>query len=496
MHKLVLLIWIAATASGETRDELMNPTTLEQLIAATGGQPVGIDSRDVPFARITIDSRAVQPGDVFWALAGERHDGHHFINEAHSRGALASVVGQHASTNDMRPAIVVSETLHALSDFAHWYRHEQDALVMGVTGSFGKTTTRDMIHAALSTAFAGTRSPKNFNNHFGLPLSLLTIESQHDFAVLELAASRLGEISELARIADPEIGVITGIGAAHLDGFGSIENVVAAKSELLQALPSSGFAVLTGDDPRVASMARLAGCPVIMVGEQRGNDVRATEVRVGNNRLEFVVDSNSYTLNVAGRHHLTAALTAIAIGREFHMDHAGIAAGLQSFVATPGRCQSERVGDWTVIDDSYNANPSSVSAACRTLSDWQGGHRKLLIAGDMLELGTAAARLHFEFGESVAGTSVDNLLAFGTHATDTIRGAMRSGMSCDRLAVCEDFETALTVLDCWLEPEDVVLVKGSRGMRMERVVEWMRQRAANSENLKQENARLKNRVCA
>lgn len=467
----------------------MHPVSLHSLATATYGEIVGGAGGDVTSTRVEIDSRCVRPGDVFWALRGEYHDGHSFLVESRHHGAGAAVVQRDrlaqaqeawktgSGHGPVPPLIVVEDTLAALAEFAHWYRLQQDGLVVGVTGSFGKTTTREMIHAVLSAVHPGVRSLKNFNNHIGLPLSLLELDHRHEFAVLEMGASAVGEIAMLAEIARPEVGVITGIGLAHVEGFGSPEQIVLGKGELLEALPPCGFAVLPGDDAVTRGMASRARCPVFFVGEAEGNHVRATNVRVGNQRLTFEVDHVEYKVPVTGRHFLRASLTSLAIAREFGLSPTQIAAGFANFQAVPGRCQVHSIGPWTVIDDTYNANPASMRAACETLRHWHGANKRLLITGDMLELGAHAEQAHFELGRAAAEARVDGLLVFGEHAEHVIRGARDRGLRPSRLAQCDHLEILLTVLDCVLEPGDVLLVKGSRGMRMERVVEWLREKA-------------------
>ena len=467
----------------------MQPITFTSLTTATHGDLINGTGQSGMFSRVEIDSRSVKPGCLFWALRGEHHDGHDFLAEARIHGATAAVVCRSrlqqarevwrvgSPQSELAPLIVVEDTLTALADFARWYRSQQDGLVIGVTGSFGKTTTREMIHAVLSGSRNGVRSLKNFNNHIGLPLSLLELDQSHEFAVLEMGASAVGEIAALAEIANPKIGVITGIGLAHVAGFGSPEGIVRGKGELLEALPNSGFAVLPGDDPVTRAMAGRTSSSVIFVGESDESHIEARNVRVSNQSLTFEVDHFEYSVPVTGRHFLRASLTALAIAREIGLSPTEIAAGFQNFQSVSGRCQVHRIGPWTLIDDSYNANPSSMRAACETLRDWQGANKKLLIVGDMLELGEHAEQSHYELGQIAAAAHVDGLLAFGQFAEHVIRGAHDGGMHSNRAAVCEDFEILLTILNCTLAPNDVVLIKGSRGMRMERVRDWMREKA-------------------
>ncbi len=251
MKTLSLSIGLFLIVSVQSYDTDMQPVSLDSLLSATDGRVVGFGGSGIAFPAVGIDSRSIRPGELFWAVQGEQHDGHDFLGEAFNRGAAACVVESKKVTAAAGPLVVVEDTLKALWDFSRWYRKNHDAVIVGVTGSVGKTTTREMIHAALTSQYQGVRSPKNFNNQFGLPLSILEIQPEHEFAVLELGASQAGEIRSLAELAAPEIGVITGIGSSHLEGFGDEEGVLRAKGELLETLPQSGFAVLAGDDSRL-----------------------------------------------------------------------------------------------------------------------------------------------------------------------------------------------------------------------------------------------------
>jgi UDP-N-acetylmuramoyl-tripeptide--D-alanyl-D-alanine ligase len=456
----------------------MEHVTLSQLLSATGGRAVDFDGISVGFDSIALDSRNVQPGDLFWAVAGEQHDGHAFVASAFDSGASAAVVRDDCALKFCGPSITVPDTLKALWDFAKSYREAREALIVGVTGSFGKTTTRALIHSILNEQFTGVQSPRNFNNHFGVPLSLLEIEDDDEFAVLEFGASGVGEIYPLAELAAPEIGIITGIGPAHLSGFGSEQRILAAKTELLESLPSNGLAILAGDDSRLCKLAGQVACRTILVGEGTQNDIRATHVDADRKWLGFRVDSDEFELHVTGRHYLTAALCAVAVGREVGLDSKQIAAGLESFITPPGRCQLQSIGPWTVIDDTYNSNPVSMQAALHVLRDWRTVGRKLLVVGDMLELGERSAAYHRQLGADAASAGVDYLLAHGQQAEQVIWGAADEGMNKYCMAECEKIDAMLAVLNCWLEPGDVILVKGSRGMRMERVIERLQQRVA------------------
>jgi UDP-N-acetylmuramoyl-tripeptide--D-alanyl-D-alanine ligase len=454
----------------------MESVYLSQLLGATQGTALRFSDDDCAFERVSTDTRTLKKGDVFWALVGEQHDGHDHVAEAFRKGAAFAVVARDID-NVNGSVVVVGDTLKALGDFAHWYRHQREALVVGVTGSVGKTSTREMLHAVLSARHDGVQSIANYNNLVGLPLSLLALESRHEFGIFEMGASRIGDIRQLCDIAYPEVGVIPKVGLAHLETFGSPENIFLGKGELLESLPSHGFAVIGGDDDRMREMAARASCQKIFVGEKPGNQIRATEIVLTGKSLRFTVDRKKYEIPVAARHYLTAALCALAVGREIGMDPAAIAAGFQKFKGQPGRFRPQAVGPWTVIDDTYNANPTSMQAACAGLAEFPATGRRILIAGDMLELGKSAGAYHAELGAFAAEKQIDFVVAHGDFSGDIARGAVDYGMTIHRLADCPNFDTLELTLDCLLSPGDVVLVKGSRGSRMERVVEWLKARA-------------------
>jgi UDP-N-acetylmuramoyl-tripeptide--D-alanyl-D-alanine ligase len=468
---------------GSARPAVMERVTLQELQTATGGRAIACDPAMTVFDGVAIDSRTIRPGDLFWALEGAHRDGHEFVKDAMGRGAVACVVQENKAVAGKIPAVVVPDVLKGLQDFARSHRQRMDALVIGVTGSVGKTTTREIVYSVLDTAFEGCRSPKNYNNHIGLPLSVLDIESRHEVAVLELGASRGGEIRDLAEIAQPEIGVLTNVGVAHLDSFGNIDAIAAAKGELLESLPRSGFAVINGDDPRCQAQSTRARCRVIAVGEQSHNTVRATSIDVGQHSIRLSVSGTNYELPAVGRHHVVGALAAIAIAQELGIKVRDIMQGFSQFVPASGRCEVRLCQPWTLIDDTYNANPSSVEAACRLIGQWKADGRRILVLGDMLELGTQSAAWHASIGRSAAELGVNRLVAVGRYSHDLLTGARQAGMTSEQVAHCDDLTVAEAVLGCWIEPGDVVLVKGSRAMRMERVVKMLIEQSNNQETI-------------
>lgn len=455
----------------------MQSISLQDLIAVTGAVPVALPDLTLSVQRFEIDSRCIQPGDLFWALEGKRQDGHKFAKQALSQGAMAVVVEAEKASRIKGPRLEVENTMLAFWQVANWYRNQFDALVIGVTGSVGKTTARRMMSSVLSTRFAGIESIQNFNNRFGVPLSLFQLKPHHEFAVIELAASKVGEIDALATVAEPELGVITTIGPAHLDEFGTLENIVKAKGELLENLPPTGFAILNGDDKLIRQMASRAPCPVIFAGEREHNDVRADNVIHMDQKLTFTVDGFPFEVNATGRHHLTSAILAVAVGRQLDLPDSEIAQGLIQYVPAPGRCQTLKIGEWTVIDDTYNANPLSMTAACHILRDWKGDGKRILVSGDMLSLGDWSPDFHRLFGEEAARSKLNKFIAVGSQSTIVAGSARKHGMDAGCLGVARDHDLALMLLDCWLEAGDVVLVKGSRDMKMEAIVEGLKRLA-------------------
>ena len=452
----------------------MQPTQVSDLLSATNGRAINFVDEPLRVERIVTDSRKVSAGDLFWAIEGDTHDGHDYFEEATSRGAIACVGRLEKITTRSVPMIGVEDTKAALSRFAGWYRQQQDLLVIGVTGSVGKTTTRHMVHSVLSRRFSGVQSPGNFNNELGVPLSLLEIEPEHEFAVIELAASHAGEIRDRCDVARPEVGLLTRIAPTHLDEFHDVDTIIRTKGELLAALPESGFAVLNGDDDAVRSLRHVPSCPTFLVGERSDNDLVATRVRTDNGRLRFTVDGIEFEVPVVGRHHLTSALTAIAVGVELELTSDEIWEGLNRYTPVNGRCRAIRLGRSTVIDDTYNASPVSMQAACETLRDWTTSGQRILVAGDMRALGKDSRRYHEQLGQQVAACGIDRLLVLGQDAQTAADQACAAGMDAGCIGACEDMAALAMHLDLWLEPDDVVLVKGSRDMRMERVIDEIR----------------------
>jgi len=332
-----------------------------------------------------------------------------------------------------------------------------------------------MIDAVLSMRGTGSASPKNYNNRIGVPVSMTSIRPDHSYTVLELGASAEGEIGQLARIARPNVGVITRIGDAHLGGYGSRIGIVRTKLELLQSLPSDGVAVL-GDDPWLRSMApSVCPCPILWVGEERHCTFCVERTELVDGRLLMEVDGCRFQLPVWGRHHIWSALPAIAIGRLHGISDREIAHSLEAFTPPPQRCEVISVGSMTVINDSYNASPQAVEAALVLLGEFDCTGRRIVVLGDMANLGPETVALHRRAGaHSVVRGHADYLIAVGRFSRHTIAGARAVGLSESQTAAYKTLDEAMTHIGQSVQSNDVTLVKGSRVMAMERVVEHLR----------------------
>ncbi len=457
----------------------MNKPTLHDLKNAIGGKLLSVPStkdheNSVPIGPVSIDSRQINPGDVFWALDGAQHNGSDFAAAAFDAGARVALVGKAVDVPEGCWAIVVKNTQRALWQWAAWTRRRFGGAMIAVTGSVGKTTTRQMIHTVLAERFSGTASSHNYNNHIGVPLSLMAVEPQHDYAVLELGASSPGEIAGLAELTKPNVGVVTHVGDAHLGGFGSRRAIAEAKGELLWALPADGRAILV-DDPYVRQIARRSQAPITWVGRQGNCDIVADEVTSCGGRLGFRVEGCQFSVPIWGRHNLSAALAAVAVGRMFGMDFGIIADALTKFDPMPMRCEVIGLRGATIINDTYNASPTAMRAALELLRDFDSHGRRIVVCGDMVDLGKESARLHFELGgEIVSLCGADLVIACGQQARHVVDGARKAGMPSGRAIPCETPDAAFPYLGQAMLPGDVVLVKGSRAMAMERIVEALR----------------------
>lgn len=455
-----------------------------------------------------IDSRTVRPGEIFWALRGTRHDGNQFALDALRRGAAAAVVERIVEpaapqfavsppaildTRDattppadrpisvdgkLRPVngrlIVVDDVPTALRRWAVHRRRCFAGVMIGVTGSAGKTTTRAMIDHLLGSCAQGTATPGNWNNELGVPLSLARLQPDDEYAVIEMGARQPGDIAHLAALVRPHWGVITCIGEAHLQSFGSREAIAQTKAELLAALPDDGLALL-GDDDFLRRVARHCRCRVVMAGTSRDCQLRADRVEHRPGSLRFRLQGQRFDLPLWGEHHLTSALLAAGAAHEFGLAWSEIAARLAEFRPVAQRCQVFRHRGITIIDDSYNSSPSAAAAALKLLGTVEQAGRRIAVLGEMAELGDEAAALHWQLGKTaVCVGKIALLFVCGRNALSTAAGARQAALSRRRAIACGTADELLPYVVRQVRPGDAVLIKGSRVMTMERIVDALR----------------------
>lgn len=471
----------------------MEPRKIEEILRAIGGRLLS-GSPATLVTGVSTDSRCLRPGDLFFALKGPRFDGHDFVPAALAAGAAGSVVerevfgrerpGSAASPSEGEdtgptPVIIqVSSSLRALQDWAAAYRQQFHGPVVAVTGSSGKTTTKDMVAAALGGQDLVLASQGNYNNEIGLPLALLALNPGYRAAVVEMGMRGLGQIRELADISRPDIGVITNIGLTHIELLGSRENIARAKGELLEGLPPTGLAVLNADDPWCRSLTGRSSAPASFYGFSPQAGVRALaftvipdrgtsfKVRARGQEAEFIIP-------LLGRHNVFNALAAITVALRLGEDLDAVRERLRAMAPAKMRLEKQPGPHGSVlINDTYNANPDSVAAALEVLRQLPAS-RRIAVFGDMLELGDYAEPAHLETGKRAVASGVDLLVGVGELASSLVAGACQAGLPAGAAHIFSNREEAAQWLAPRLAAGDVVLVKGSRGMEMEKLVEQL-----------------------
>ena len=431
---------------------------------------VQFDGKD--FSGVSIDSRTLEPGQLFVAIRGKRFDGHDFAGQAVARGAAGLVVERKpASVPGSVPVWVVPDTLAALGDIARAHRDRFDIPLVAITGSSGKSTTKSILAHLLGEDRKVLATPGTQNNLIGVPLTLFRLEESHQTAVLELGTNRWGEIRRLTEIANPTLGVVTNIGPAHLETFGDLEGVLKAKGELWERMAPGAALVLNADDPLLWEARRRLGRPVLWFGCRAEADVRAGGILLKESETWCVVNGKwEMRVPLAGRHNLMNALAALAAAQALGLPLAAAAERISTVQAMPGRLSfSERDGV-LVIDDTYNANPGSLKAALEVLEGLNRPGRKIAAVGDMLELGGQAERLHAEGGRWVAEQKVDFLVSVGPLAQRLLASAWEFGLPREGGRGFSAAEEAGEFLSGFVRPGDTLLLKGSRGMQMEKVL--------------------------
>lgn len=449
--------------------------SVQDLVDATGAVLVGTPNEKL-FKGVSIDSRKIEKGEIFWAIKGERFDGADFLNQAAEGGATAVVAEDGAALLGL-PAYItkikVDSSLKALQQLAAYNRRRHAVPLVAITGSNGKTTTKEILASILKKRFDVLKNEGNLNNLIGVPLTLLKLHSDHEAAVVEMGMNSSGEIAELTKMAMPDIGLITNIGEAHLEGLGSLENVKRAKGELVEAMRTEGTVVLNADDDAVMELASKAKGNVVTFGLSAKADVRASgaEVDWGKGTL-FMLSAGDKTLPVLlplyGMHQLYNALAAAAVAINMGFGLEEIRESLEAFEACSGRMEIISEGGITIINDSYNANPSSVRSAIETMNCSLTA-RKIAVLGDMLEMGEDEENIHFELGSFIARQGTDILFTFGQLAKHSANGAADAGMDKANIFSFDDREELSNTLIAKMREGDLILIKGSRGMRMEEI---------------------------
>ncbi len=451
--------------------------TISQAAEAMGGRCRGCDG-DALITSVSTDTRTIEAGALFFALRGEQFDGHRFVQAAVDAGALCCVVAEDGEVPEGIPVIVVEDTQIALGHLAAAYREQFSIPVIGITGSVGKTSTKEMIASVMMQGFQTHMTKGNFNNEIGLPLTVFQLNQTHEAMVLEMGMSHFGEISRLTRIAKPELAVITNIGVSHIENLGSREGILKAKLEILEGLQLDGTVVLNGDDELLWGARGELDCETLYYGIENPNcDLVAKKICTYSDSSTFTCkiegEEVEFMIRVPGIHHVYNALAAILVGLRHHVPVESIRKGVRCFAPSGLRQTLIQLPGLQVIRDCYNASPDSMRSGLSVLTLTETAGRRIACLGDMLELGEISASAHREVGNWVAEQGVEVLITVGNEAHQIARGAQEAGMNPDNIYEFENNETLCKELPEILQKEDLVLVKGSRGMHLEQVVDAM-----------------------
>ncbi len=439
----------------------------QEIREATGAITQGWCAGNGLVLGVTTDSRQIEPADLFIALSGEKFDGHDFLVQARKLEALT------LGTRDAD--FVVPDSVLALGDLARFHRRRFQIPIVAVTGSYGKTSTRALIHAALSTQFDTLTSQANFNNEIGLPMTLFQLEDNHQAAVLEMGMRGRGQIDYLAKIAEPTMGVITNIGPQHIELLGSVEEIAAAKAELLENLPADGLAILPADSPFLSFLQSVTPCKLVTFGAAVWSDYRVENIETrSDGNISCEINGSKIHLPIPGAHNATNAAAAFAVAREMGVSAENIVAGLEKAELPGARMRVLKLDSGiTLIDDCYNAGPDSMRAALQTLLDFPGSGRRVAVLGAMKELGEHSEAEHRKIG-ALAGQFCEVLIGVGGQTRPLLNAALPSAKENENeiaVSYCEDATEAASRVEEWLKSGDVVLVKGSRSVGLESVVE-------------------------
>ena len=464
--------------------------TIEDVLKATGGRLVSTGG-EPSISGVSIDSRTIKKGDLFICLRGENFDGHNFIKEALRKGASGVVIQEGCSFTDSLtgteftgPFIAAGDTLYALQELARYHREKFSIPLIGITGSNGKTTTKEMLWHILSHKYSVLKNEGNMNNHIGVPLTLFRLTPSHHMAVIEMGISAKRELTRLCQIAGPTTAVITNIGPTHLEKLGRIENVAEAKGEIINFITADGVCILNRDDTYFDVFKSMAQGRVISFGMSSYANVYTefADIALPGKTMEMMtfrltcpLGQVNISMRAIGLHNLYNALCAAAAAFAAGADLEEIQQGLEKFAPVKMRSVIENVGGIYILNDAYNANPASMVAAIDMLKSLKEGKQKFVVQGDMLELGENAATAHRDLGIYIAGAGIDGLISVGEFAEYVAEGATGAGMSEDRVIACSDNVQTLEKIKQWLHKGDLLLVKGSRGMKMERIIEGLKE---------------------
>ena len=444
----------------------MEPLKLSEILKAVNGTCPKM--RDIFITEISTDSRSIPDGSLFLALTGEKFDGNKFVDEAFTKGASACVAQKDSPFVDKTAEnlILVENTEKALLNIAHLYRSKLSLKLVGVTGSVGKTTTKEMISAVLSERFKTHKTQGNLNNQIGLPKTLLQLEKSVEMAVIEMGMSDLGEIHELSVCATPDISVITTIGVSHLENLGTRENILKAKLEITDGMNPSSPLVINADNDMLSTVK--LDRPVITYGIEKKADVMATDITSDGENTEFFINGLKVSIPCIGIHNVYNALAAYAIAKHFDMTDGEITNGLKNYTPSGMRQRITKVGNTTVVEDCYNASPDSVTAALKALSSMSTKGKKIAVLGDMLELGSVSKQGHYGAGKLCAELKIDELVCLGEEAKNYKKGCDENG---GKSTWFDDRDKLAEYLVNIAEDSDILWFKASRGMKFEELIE-------------------------
>ncbi|MDO8301733.1 MAG: UDP-N-acetylmuramoyl-tripeptide--D-alanyl-D-alanine ligase [Sedimentisphaerales bacterium] len=429
------------------------------------------------FSGVSIDSRAIKPGECFFAIKGQNHDGHDFVADVLAKGAACAVVDENFKGEAKGTILRVEDTIQALGDFARAYRKSLKCKIVAITGSAGKTTTREITHHVLSRHFKCHQAKKSFNNNIGLPLTLLELDPDHEVAIVELGTNSPGEILYLTKIAQPNIAIVTNAYPAHVEFFGSVDGIIKEKSTIADGLGENGVLIINADIPALVEHCRNHKLSFLTFGTTTNADVHATDIKFDGFASSCTIDGVTVKLPLAGKGNVENAVAAYAICKQFGITAKDFTNDVTSLVSVSMRLEPIALGSVLVISDCYNANPASMKNALDLLVRVSGDQpgRKVFICGPMMELGEHSEYLHRELGEQIALAGVDVVLAIGRFSQIVFDAATANTTAAIETHYFENINSLCDNLSNFIKPDDIILVKGSRSARLELAVERLRQ---------------------